>query len=204
MMLKRMQNCRGESELDPKGACATLGNFIFFTAFFSTTTSANSAILAYNQVFFNSASSNIGSYASGTLYAFYMICPLFFAPLVIRMLGVKWAVFTGLVMYCYNVSAYPLASAFPAFESELLIGGAVIGGFAAGFLWAAQGTYFASAASDYARQTGLEQQKAVGMFAAVFSFFYLIFEVISQPFTPPSPGHLDDHPLATCRSARSW
>ena len=152
-------------------------NFIVFTIFFSTTTGSNTAILAYNQVFFNSASSSIGSYATGTLYAFYMLCPLFFAPLVIRLLGVKWAVFTGLVMYCYNVAAYPLATYFSKAQNYLLIGGSVIGGFAAGFLWAAQGTYFTMAAGEYARQKGMEKKKANGIFAGVFSFFYLMFEV---------------------------
>ena len=163
--------------VDSKGACATLTNFIVFTVFFSTTTGSNTAILAYNQVFFNSASSSIGSYATGTLYAFYMLCPMFFAPIVIRLLGVKWAVFTGLVMYCYNVAAYPLATAYPAAQNYLLIGGSVIGGFAAGFVWAAQGTYFANAAGDYARQKGMDEKTAKGIFSNIFAFFYLIFEV---------------------------
>jgi hypothetical protein len=56
--------------------------------------------------------------------------------------------------------------------------GAAIGGVGAGFLWTAQGSYFTSAAQDYATHSGQTTTSATSKLASIFAFIYLSLEVL--------------------------
>ena len=81
------------------------------------------------------------------------------------MLGVKWGVFVGLICYCYYIASLPVAGGVYYWTSSaggidfVLFSGAVIGGFGGGFLWTAEGSYFAQAAAEYARLSNISKEK---------------------------------------------
>ena len=82
----------------------------------------------------------------------------------------------------------------------------LVGGIAAGFLWTAQGAYFARNAELYAEAggriwgaaAGAEEstvERATGLFASIFAAFYLLWEVVMKllssilpkSYAPPTP-----------------
>lgn len=74
---------------------------------------------------------------------------------------------------------------FSLAEIAVALAGGIIGGFAAGFLWAAQGTYFAANAKNYAYHMNVSIGEANGTLASVFAAIFLGFEV-SRVAMPPS------------------
>ena len=121
------------------------------------------------QVFFNSSGSAIpiGSFSLGLFYTCYTICAVFFAPLISSLLGVKWGVFVGLIMYCYYIASLPVAGGVYVWTGSsagidfVLFTGAFIGGVGAGFLWTAEGAYFTQAAAEYAKLAGISKEKVL-------------------------------------------
>lgn len=76
--------------------------------------------------------------------------------------------------------------------------GAAFGGIAAGFLWTAQGAYFARNAELYAEAGGrifgsdvkeeVTTARATGLFSSIFAAFYLSFEVLMKLLSSVLPG----------------
>jgi len=58
-----------------------------------------------------------------------------------------------MLLYCVYVGCFVVATAFPQFAETAALTGAAFGGVGAGFLWIAQGNYFAEAAKHYAATT---------------------------------------------------
>merc|ERR1712054_692530 len=87
----------------------------------------------------------------------------------------------GLAVYCIYVLSFPLVLIMRSKVARftIAIGGGSIGGIAAGFLWSAQGAYFAASARLYAEASvDVSFQQATSLFAAIFGTVYLGSEVI--------------------------
>jgi len=68
-------------------------------------------------------------------------------------------------------------SAAPSWSEVAALLGAAIGGLGAGFLWTAQGAYFARAAEEHARKLQAQSSSSSSKLAGIFSFVYLALEV---------------------------
>lgn len=125
-----------------------------------------------------------GSFMSGVLYIMYAATALLASTAIVGRLGVRGALCTGCLLYCVYIFSFPLALIAHDDASQLaiaLVGGAV-GGVAAGFLWAAQGSYFATSAKLYAEATNTPPEKATSTFAATFGMLFLGLEVVLKAF----------------------
>ncbi|GMI24648.1 hypothetical protein TrCOL_g10366, partial [Triparma columacea] len=90
---------------------------------------------------------DLGTWQSGALYLSYTMSAVFGATLIVKRLGARDGIFTGLVIYCVYVSCFLLASLVPdTAKWPVAIIGALIGGVGGGFLWTAQGAYFGKTA----------------------------------------------------------
>lgn len=90
--------------------------------------------------------------------------------------------------------------------------GAAFGGIAAGFLWTAQGAYFARNAELYAKAGGrifgsdtaeVTTARATGLFSSIFAALYLGFEVVMKLLSSilPEPAQLPFYAFAAASSA---
>mmetsp|Transcript_23862 Transcript_23862/g.28840 ORF Transcript_23862/g.28840 Transcript_23862/m.28840 type:complete len:448 (+) Transcript_23862:159-1502(+) len=93
---------------------------------------------------------DLGGYSSGTLYCFYTLIALFGATAIVDTLGSKQALVAGCAAYCVYVATFLVSAALPAIKWPVCLGGSVIGGCAAGWLWTAQGEYFTVSAELHA------------------------------------------------------
>ena len=71
----------------------------------------------------------------------------------------------------------------PSTKVAASIVGGIIGGFGAGFLWTAQGSYFARAAEQYAIQKGSTVEDSTSLFGGIFAGIYLSEEVLLRLFS---------------------
>jgi len=123
-----------------------------------------------------------GSYANGSLYLTYALTALIASTALIEVMGPRRSLIVATALYSVYVLSFPLAmitpNSQPAIEITIAIFGGVIGGFAAGFLWSAQGTYFATSAKHYAEEHGIELKAANTYLASVFAGIFLGMEVL--------------------------
>ena len=94
-------------------------------------------------------------------------------------------------LYCNYIIAFTLAAALqmlqqPTFGARhwvvwvVAIFGSFLGGLGAGWLWTAQGKFFSQHATLYARQSGCSETEARNLLAGLFSFLYLLGEVLMK------------------------
>jgi hypothetical protein len=158
----------------------------------------------------------MGASQSLVLYGFYTVSSLLGATRITKSLGSRNALIAGMSAYVLYVGCFWLAAAtatarrqsYSQQEDEtadiplvtaiaVLVGGAV-GGWGAGFLWTAQGSYFVRAANEHdreitasSRRTNLIYQSngeqhqlqqgrrdATSELASIFAFVYLAEEVV--------------------------
>lgn len=119
----------------------------------------------------------------GTLYILYVITALFASAALVSIFGSKWALVTGVFMYCFYVISFAVAAIFPSIEWPAAIVGAVLGGIAAGNLWTAQGAYFGETVKIYSQLTGKNDKDVSSMLSSYFAFCYLTFEVVTKLLT---------------------
>jgi len=122
-----------------------------------------------------------GSYQSGSLYVTYTVTALVLSPGLLDLLGARKALIWAAALYSIYVISFPIALVIPksmsALETIVALIGGIVGGFAAGFLWSAQGTYFAMNAKNYAYQHNVTLSEANSLFASIFAFVFLALEV---------------------------
>eukprot|EP01060_Flectonema_neradi_P012038 TRINITY_DN18965_c0_g1_i1.p1 TRINITY_DN18965_c0_g1~~TRINITY_DN18965_c0_g1_i1.p1 ORF type:complete len:538 (+),score=92.90 TRINITY_DN18965_c0_g1_i1:78-1691(+) len=121
-----------------------------------------------------SASSNVGAIAIGILYATFTLCCLI-GPFVVDYLGSKWSVVSAFVIFSVFCVANVLVASDPGstgLQWGLLVPSSAAVGFAASFLWTAQGAYVATNAERYAHANGLEKKAAMGSFMGIFWGFF--------------------------------
>ena len=112
--------------------------FVMFAVFFSLNHGCVTGVLAYVQVFFG----DVAQVSVSVLYGVYTGTALLLSAVIVDWATYKYALLGGLILYCIYVACYAIGGGFPQAQSAVIIAGAVVGGFSAGFLWTAQGPYF--------------------------------------------------------------
>jgi MFS family permease len=110
----------------------------------------------------------------------YTASALLGATYIVKRAGARNALWLGMAMYCVYVGCFYLATRFDDIDSQRFYAytGAAIGGVGAGFLWTAQGAYFAQAAEEHALLLGAPVSTSTASFAGIFAFLYLAEEVL--------------------------
>ena len=171
----------------PRGARpeALLKNFTRMSIFFSINHGCVTAVLNLSVVLLGQRA---GSFQTGALYVMYAVTALLLSTMIIAALGMRRALITGASVYCLYVVSLPLALIFSSNDEAkyaiALVGGGV-GGIAAGFLWAAQGAYFATTTQLYSAAKAEPAPIISAKLAATFGGIFLLSEVI--PYAFPSP-----------------
>eukprot|EP01059_Diplonema_ambulator_P015122 TRINITY_DN2621_c1_g4_i1.p1 TRINITY_DN2621_c1_g4~~TRINITY_DN2621_c1_g4_i1.p1 ORF type:complete len:520 (+),score=209.35 TRINITY_DN2621_c1_g4_i1:51-1610(+) len=122
------------------------------------------------------ASSNVGSIAIGILYLTFTICCIG-GPFLVDYWGSKWSIFTGFILFSAFCVANLLVAQSPssvALQWALLVPCAALVGFAASFLWTAQGSYVTTNAQLYAKAHNMEEKAALGKFNGIF---WMVFQL---------------------------
>lgn len=120
----------------------------------------------------------LGGVGSGVLFVMYTVSAFLVATPLVQRLGSKWALTASLGLYCFYTASFLVAALAPSVKWPVAIGGSVIGGFAAGWLWTAQGAYFARTAELYAHARGEPVTRANALLAGVFGSMYVGLEVV--------------------------
>jgi hypothetical protein len=160
-----------------KGSSRTIwNNFTRMSVCFSLNHGAVTAVLNLAVVLLGAK----GSFMNGALYVTYALTALLAAAAITARLGTRGALITGTFTYCIYVLALPLTlvAQAAAWQELIAIVGGGVGGIAAGFLWPAQGAYFAASARLYAEASGISVEQANSLFAARFGMVFLGFELV--------------------------
>lgn len=198
-----------------------LKNFIIFSILFSANHGAVVSCLSLA----SARLGNLGSIQNSVLYLSYTFSALFGSTYVIKTIGSYYSIIVGMVVYCLYVLSYVIATATTCtttpcasdssslqnLRNVAIIAGGFIGGIGGGFLWTAQGSYFASASQLYSRKTVttssltvsppetstpliididtvIEKERrlyeeSTSLFAGIFAFIYLMIEVMMRLFS---------------------
>jgi len=167
------------------GSSAWLWHFCLMGICFGINHGCVTAVLALASADFNH---DVASISSATLYFFYTLSALLFAVPVVLIKGPKFVLCLGTALYCLYVIPFAIITVGGKYISEeaglvLATVGSVIGGMGAGWLWTAQGAYFAKAAELYSQETGKPIEDVNGFFGGVFAFLYVGWEVILKLFS---------------------
>ncbi len=158
---------------DEIGAKQTIRNVWWWSLIFSATPSAAIACMSLATARLGS----IGAWQSGILYLSYTLSAVLLgATLLSKWLGSRNAMISGMTLYCIYVGCFCVATAFPNVATSVAWTGAAIGGIGAGFLWTAQGVYFAQCAEEYSMQSGSDWAQSTTMVGAIFAFCFLAEE----------------------------
>ena len=95
-----------------------------------------------------------------------------------KQLGARDALYVGMGLYCVYVGCFVLALLWPASKHVVALLGGAIGGVGAGFLWTAQGSYFARCSELHANFLQQSESTSTASLAGTFAFFYLAIEVV--------------------------
>eukprot|EP01061_Rhynchopus_euleeides_P026349 TRINITY_DN4309_c0_g8_i1.p1 TRINITY_DN4309_c0_g8~~TRINITY_DN4309_c0_g8_i1.p1 ORF type:complete len:528 (+),score=190.13 TRINITY_DN4309_c0_g8_i1:71-1654(+) len=117
---------------------------------------------------------NVGSIAIGILYAVFTTCCLI-GPYVVEALGAKWSIATAFVTFTFFCTANFLVAMFPdstALQWGALVPSSALVGFAASFLWTAQGAYVTLNANKYAYALNMDKKAVLGTFYGIFFGFF--------------------------------
>lgn len=145
------------SNLQPKSA----RHYLFCVAWLSVSFALCEACLLVALGLQTAVNKELGEISSGALYVVFAASALV-APAIVHKLGAKWALVAGLSCFCFYVGANISPGWFT------LLPGAIVTGFGAAFLWAAQGSYLTRSANMYARLSGLDDRAALGRFNGLF------------------------------------
>ncbi|KAL3924035.1 MAG: hypothetical protein SGPRY_004038 [Prymnesium sp.] len=152
-------------------------NFVLMTAAFSLNHGCVLAVLNVAVILLG----DHGAYQSGSLYVSYAATALLISPALLEILGARKGLIYGAALYSVYVISLPIAlvvpSSMPALEIAVALFGGIVGGIAAGFLWSAQGAYFALNAKKYAIHAGVSASEANDKFASIFASIFLGLEV---------------------------
>lgn len=154
-------------------------NFIFLSVLFSANHGAVTSCLSLA----TARLGTLGSYQSSVLYMSYTFSALFGATFVVKTMGAKDSIRAGMWIYCIYVACFLVATIFEDYKEPAALLGAFIGGIGGGFLWTAQGSYFARASEEYALAKSLEMDEATSILGGLFAGIYLGGEVVMRLFS---------------------
>eukprot|EP01064_Diplonema_japonicum_P030709 TRINITY_DN5292_c3_g1_i1.p1 TRINITY_DN5292_c3_g1~~TRINITY_DN5292_c3_g1_i1.p1 ORF type:complete len:509 (+),score=136.17 TRINITY_DN5292_c3_g1_i1:55-1581(+) len=124
---------------------------------------------------------HLGDFSLGTLYIFYTLTALLGSTVIVERLKHKWALVMGCAVYSLYVGGMFLGVlTHDATRWVVVLVGSAFGGIAAGFLWTAQGGYFANAAKIHARYNGIAVQQANSYLGGIFATVYLALELVMK------------------------
>ncbi|KAH8065090.1 hypothetical protein JL722_1993 [Aureococcus anophagefferens] len=123
---------------------------------------------------------SLGNTSLGVLYFVYTFTAAFASHSVVALLGAKRTLVLGLAVYCCYVASYLVAYFVEAAARPAVLVGAALGGAAAGFLWPAQGAYYAKCAERYAAAADVTREQANSTLGSYFSCCYLACEVLMK------------------------
>lgn len=120
--------------------------------------------------------------SSGLLYCLYTFSALTFASGLVQATGGRKALIAGLFLYCFYVASFLIVFYVeqPSVRWAALVVGATIGGFAAGWLWTAQGAFFSRTCQLYCDATGTNSGDITATLGGLFAFIYVGFEVVCK------------------------
>jgi len=151
-------------------------NFVWMAICFSLNHGCVTSLLGLASA---TLSDKLSGLQSGILYIFYLLSALFCSSSLVAVFGSKYALVTGVFLYCFYVGCFLLTNV-EGFEWPAALTGAAIGGFAAGNLWTAQGTFFGETVKLYVQLTGAESKDVTSKFSGYFAFIYLSLEVVCK------------------------
>ena len=153
-------------------------NFVLMCISFSANHGCVVSCLAYASA---ELGDSLGSYGNGTLYCCYALTSFLLAKPLITMLGPKNGLFVGVAGYCIYVAGFLIAVMTSNNNARwyVFMIASAIGGTSGGFLWTAQGRYFARNAKLYADYRQLPIEEVHSTFAGIFAAIYLGFEVVA-------------------------
>lgn len=163
-------------EPNEEAAATTLTNFVLLAILFSANHGCTVSCLSLA----TSRLGAIGAWQSGTLYLTYTGSAVLGATYVTKQFGARNAIAMGMGLYCVYVGCFLVATMFPAIEKVAAITGAGIGGIGAGFLWTAQGSYFATASAIHAQHLRQDVSVSTSYLAGFFAFIYLLEEMLMR------------------------
>jgi len=160
----------------PLTPATVYANFLKFSLMFGINHGCVTAVLNLSVQLLG----NQGSYMDSALYIAYAATALVASSAILAALGTRGSLITGTFVYCVYIISLPLALLANSEDTKLLIAivGGTVGGVAAGFLWAAQGSYFAASAKLYAASSGVSNEQATAKFAAYFGVVFLGTELL--------------------------
>uniref|UniRef100_A0A7S3Q7P5 Major facilitator superfamily (MFS) profile domain-containing protein n=1 Tax=Chaetoceros debilis TaxID=122233 RepID=A0A7S3Q7P5_9STRA len=154
-------------------------NFIFLSILFSANHGAVVSCLSLA----TAKLGDLGTYSSSMLYLSYTLSALFGATYVVKNMGAKRAIIVGMGIYCVYVACFVVATIVPDWKQTAALIGAFTGGIGGGFLWTAQGSYFARASEEYAMAKCITIEDATSLFGGLFAGIYLSEEVVMRLFS---------------------
>merc|ERR1712166_85377 len=161
--------------LDPETGKKLFANFMLMAICFSVNHGTVTALLALAT---SNLGSDLGNLQNALLYCLYTITALCFAKIIVANTGYKNGIIAGLSVYVIYVASFIVADKVPSAKWPAAVFGGTMGGIAAGFLWTAQGAYFARNAELYAVAVGITKGEATLKFAGWFALPYLGCEVL--------------------------
>mmetsp|Transcript_11022 Transcript_11022/g.44673 ORF Transcript_11022/g.44673 Transcript_11022/m.44673 type:complete len:621 (+) Transcript_11022:58-1920(+) len=167
-----------------------LSNFMAMAVCFSLNHGTVTALIALAS---SSLGKTLGNVSSGVLYLVYTLTAAFCSNAMAATFGAKFTLFVGLGIYCVYVVSYLVAYLAPSTRWPAVLLGAVLGGFAAGSIWPAQGAYYARCADAYAEVAGSTREAANAALGSYFAATYLTAEVsmklLSSIIPTVDPAH---------------
>ena len=163
-------------------------NFLLFSTSFSLVHATVDGVLVYATAELGPL---LGGVSGGLLYICYACSSLFLAKNILHQLKARRAVLFGMVCLLTYVSTFLVALAVPDIKWEVCIFGSIAGGFGAGIMWTAQGSYYALNSSLYFLASSNDTDSAtehvtsnkstiLNKFAAYFAGIYLCSEAVCK------------------------
>ncbi|CAK9091210.1 Protein unc-93 homolog A (Unc-93A) [Durusdinium trenchii] len=156
-------------------------NFNFMAVLFAVNHGVVTTPLAVSTSLLNLDTATFGN---GLLYAVTLFSSLLLGAPIVGQLGPKGGLTFGMLFYCLYIACFA-ASLSSLFDAQWLFTvGSACGGLAAGVLWTAQGTYFASSAAEIANVSNdrFSRDEVTADLSGQFAFSYLLLEVVSKLF----------------------
>jgi len=169
-----------------RNANKVLINFITMAVCFSI---SHGTVVTALSLATSSMPNTVAQVSSGTLYVLYTLTALTFSAALVQKMGGKWSLFLGLMLYCFYVGSFAFARTWPTLiggsQYPATIIGSTLGGLAAGWIWTAQGAFFARSSMWYAKAKGVPVEEATsfmgGLFATIYVGGELLLKFLSSP-----------------------